>query len=390
MLNEYLQAQLNDLEAQGLKRSLKHLEGFQGSRVKIDGRKVLNFCSNNYLGLADDSRLSDAALECMKEQGFGAGASRLVCGNMTAHQKLEAKLTDFKGTQSALLFSSGYMANVGIISSLFGRGDMIYSDRLNHASIIDGIQLSRAKMRRYPHCDLKGLETMLKQDFCGGKRAIITDSIFSMDGDAAPLKELAALAQKYDCVFMIDEAHALGVFGEKGEGLAHHLGVADQIDIHMGTLSKAGGSFGAYCCGSKPLIDFLINTARSFIYTTGMPPSTAAAGLKAIEIIEGDGTGRKKLWENTRYMLAQLKMIGFQTGRSQSPVIPIIIKDARLTVTFSQELFKRGIYVSAIRPPTVPKGTARLRLTVMATHTKEELDYTLNHFQEIGKDLCLL
>jgi len=390
MLEKFLKNELSSLEEKGLQRQLRNLEGFQSSHIQIDGRNVLNFCSNNYLGLADDSRLSNAVIDCLKDEGFGSGASRLICGNMRAHRNLEKRLAQYKGTESCLLFTSGYMANVGIISSVFERGDIIFSDRLNHASIIDGIQLSGAKIKRYPHCDMDALEKMLKEIKGFRKCGIVTDSVFSMDGDLAPLPKLTELAEEYGCILMIDEAHAFGVFGKKGSGLAEHFGIGNKIDIQMGTFSKAAGSFGAYCCGSKSLIDFLINKARSFIYTTGLPPSVAAASLKAIEIIAYEEHTRLKLWDNTRYFLAQLRLVGFDVGRCQSPIIPIIVKDEKLAVEFSNKLFEEGIFAMAIRPPTVPQNSARLRLTVMATHTKQELDFTINCLQKIGKEICLI
>ena len=369
---------------------MRQLKGSQGREIIVDNRKVLNFCSNNYLGLADDERLVDAVKNSLDQAGFGSGASRLVCGTMEAHQQLEKAMAKFKGTERCLLFSSGYMANVGIISSLFSRDDIIFSDKFNHASIVDGIILSRAKFRRYPHGNMFVLERMLKTADKYKKKLIVTDSVFSMDGDIAPLDKICALAQKYQCAVMVDEAHALGIMGNKGKGVVEHFGVENQVDIQMGTLSKAVGSFGAYCCGSKELIEVLINKARSFIYTTAMPPSTAVASLKAIEIIKEDKILREQLWENTKYLNAQLQDLGFDTMQSQTPIIPILVKDSNIAVQFSQLLFNEGIFISAIRPPTVPHNTARLRLTVMATHTQEDLDCVLKHMQKIGRELCLI
>lgn len=389
MIGSFLTETLNDLQQRGLYRTMREMTGPQGAHITISGREVLNFCSNNYLGLASDSRLKEAAKQAIEQEGFGSGASRLVCGNMLAHQKLEEKLAQFKGMESAITFSTGYMVNIGIISSLFGRGDVIFADRLNHASLIDGILLSQVEFKRYPHCDMEGLETMLRNSSGFKKRAIITDSVFSMDGDLAPLKEIVDLAQKYDCSVMIDEAHALGVFGAKGEGLAHHLGLQDKIDIQMGTLSKAAGSFGAYCCGSKELISFLINKARSFIYTTALPPSVAAVSMRAIEIIEKEEDLRKTLWGKTEYVKKHLKDLGFNTMNSASPIIPILVKDSIVALEFSQRLLEEGIFISAIRPPTVPVNTARLRLTVMATHSREDLEYLVEKIEKIGEKLCL-
>ena len=386
----FLDQTLIGLEREGLKRNLRHLSGRQGSKIVIEGKEVLNFCSNNYLGLAADERVGQAAISCIEKEGFGSGASRLVCGNMTAHRQLEKSIAEFKGAENCLVFNTGYMANVGIIACLFGRDDIIFSDRLNHASIIDGVQLSQAKWKRYPHRDMNALEEMLKGAALHHKRCIITDSVFSMDGDLAPLDQIVTLAKKYDCLVMIDEAHAIGVMGKNGKGLAEYFGVEDKIDIQMGTLSKAVGTFGAYCCGSNKLISYLINKARSFIYTTGMPPSTAAASLKAIEIIKNTPQQRKQLWENTQRMNSTLKNLGFNTMNSQTPIIPVLLKDSNAAVDFSRRLFERGIFVSAIRHPTVPKNTARLRLTVMATHTREQIDFVCEQFQTIGKELCLI
>ena len=388
--DQFLKEVLAQLDEKGLRRSLRAIDGPQESEIVIDGQKVINFCSNNYLGLANDARLSDAAIVAMREEGFGAGASRLICGNMTSHRRLEEKLARFKGSEAALVFSTGYMANVGIISSLFGRDDIIFSDKFNHASIIDGILLSQAQFKRYPHNDMNVLEAMLTEAGGFQKRCIVTDSVFSMDGDLAPLQKIVDLARRYDCLVMVDEAHAFGVMGKSGKGLVEYLGLEKEIDIQMGTFSKAAGSFGAYCCGSRELIDFLINKARSFIYTTGMPPALAGASIKAIEIIETDHARRQKLWENTHYLKERIDALGFETLNSVTPIIPIVIGDAQVAVDFSKRLLAEGILVSAIRPPTVPMNTARLRVTVMANHTTEQLDYLLQTLAKIGRGPCLI
>jgi len=394
-MNNFLAESLFEIETAGLHRKLRTVSGTQGRKIAIDvdGRgsvEVLNFCSNNYLGLADDPRLKEAAIEAIKKEGFGSGASRLVCGNMTSHIKLEEKLAHFKGAERCLLFSTGYMANVGIISSLFDREDVIFSDRLNHASIIDGILLSQAKLRRYPHNDMAALEDMLKDTDGFKKKVIITDSVFSMDGDIALLDKIVDLARRYDCWVMVDEAHALGVLGKNGKGAVEHFGLEGQIDIQMGTLSKAAGSFGAYCAGSSKLIDYLINRARSFIYTTGLPPNVAAASVKAIEIIESEPKRHEQLWENTNFLKAGLKNLGFDTLQSRTPIIPIVVREPAVAVEFSRKLFEAGIFVSAIRPPTVPVNTARLRVTVMATHQSQDLQFALTQFERIGRELCLI
>jgi len=390
MINEFLDEELKDIQSRGLKRKLRLVTGSQGPEIVVEGKKCLNFCSNNYLGLANDPRLTEAAYVAMKEEGFGAGASRLVCGNMSAHQKLEKKIIEFKQCEAALVFNTGYMANVGVISSLFNRSDWIFSDKLNHASIVDGIKLCEANFRRYPHNDMEGLERVLKSTPAKGKRCIITDTVFSMDGDVARLPEIVKLAKQYNCMVMIDEAHGVGVMGEHGRGLAEHFDVEKDIDIQIGTLSKALGSFGAYCAGSRKLIDYLTNTARSFIYTTALPPAAAAASTEAISIIQCEPGLMKNLWDNTRYVKSRLQEMGFDTMDSQTPIIPILIKDNDKAVEFSKKLFENGIFVSAIRPPTVPIDTARLRLTVMASHSRENLNALCEKLQSIGKDLCLI
>ncbi len=389
-LHTFLDETLIDLDKKDLKRRLRRVEGRQGREIMIEGRRVLNFCSNNYLGLADDPRLCRAAIDCIEREGLGSGAARLVCGNLSVHEILEEKIARFKGTERALIFNTGYMANVGIISGLFGRGDMIFSDRLNHASIVDGILLSQAEMKRYPHGDVRALEQMLQSATGYKKKMIVTDSVFSMDGDIAPLKGLASLAQKYNCMIMVDEAHTVGVLGKNGKGAVEHFGLEGKIDIQMGTFSKAVGAFGAYVCGSAKLIDFLINKARTFIYTTGLPPSVAAAARQGIEIIEQEPDRREKLLENTRYLKSRLNTSGFDTMATQTPIIPILLKEASLAVEFSKRLCDRGIFVSAIRPPTVPAHTARLRVTVMATHRKEDLDFLVGQCTAIGQALCIL
>lgn len=388
--NSYFEEYLADLEGKSLRRTLRNVTGPQGPEICIDGKTLLNFCSNDYLGLAGDPRLSDAAATCMKQEGFGSGASRLVCGNMSAHERLERALAAFKDTEQCLLFSTGYMANIGIITGVFGPGDMIFSDRLNHASIIDGVRLSGAKWKRYAHSDMDSLEKMLKSTPGFRKRGIITDSVFSMDGDCAQLKDIVALAKKYDCLVMVDEAHAFGVMGASGRGLAEHCGVENEIDIQMGTLSKAAGAFGAYCCGDRSLVNYLINTARSFIYTTGMPPSVAAAALKAVSLIRDEPGLRERLWENTRYMRAALNQLGFNTGASETPIIPVFVGDSPMALRFSRLLMAEGLYVTPIRPPTVPMGTARLRITVTAAHQQQHLDLALERLQKTGRELCLI
>ncbi|MFC1704089.1 8-amino-7-oxononanoate synthase [Candidatus Omnitrophota bacterium] len=359
-------------------------------KVKVDGRSVINLCSNNYLGLASDPRIKQAAIKAIEEYGVGSTASRLVCGNSTLHKELEERLARFKGTEAALVFSCGYMANLGIISSIVDRDALIFSDKLNHASIVDGIVLSRATLKRYPHKDMSALKRLLAQSLEQKKKLIVTDTVFSMDGDTAPLKEIVTLAKQHQGVVMIDEAHATGVFGPKGNGLAAELGISNQIDIHMGTLSKALGAHGAYVCASKDLINFLINFSRPFIYTTALPPAIAAASIKAIDIIEQEPELRNRLWENVKFIKDALSGLGFDTLENNSPIIPLIVGNADATMEFSTQLFNEGVFVQGIRPPTVAEGTSRLRVTVTAAHTREDLECALERIKKTAKKLCLI
>jgi 8-amino-7-oxononanoate synthase len=378
MKTEILKKELHNLESSGTLRSLKTVDSPQGREIIVDDRRVLNFCSNDYLGLANDARIKKAAIEAIEEYGFGSGASRLVCGNMGPHEKLEEEMAGFKETESALVYSTGYMANTGIISALLDRHSFVLSDKLNHASIIDGILLSRARLMRYPHLDMQALEVMLKAVPAGRQKLIVTDTVFSMDGDRAPLKEIVRLSRQYEAMLMVDEAHAFGVLGEKGGGLVEELHLQPDVDIQMGTLSKAAGCFGAYVCGPKLLRDYLINKSRSFIYTTAMPPALAQAARIALHLIRQENHLRQQLQKNADHLRAGLGKLGFDTMGSSTPIIPVLVKDAIQARAMSQRLLQLGIFVQAIRPPTVPEGTSRLRLTVMATHTEEDLEKLLN------------
>jgi len=365
MNTDYLQQHLNELEAQGLYRSLKKVS------------PLLNFSSNDYLGLANDVRLIKAAVDAAQQYGVGSGASRLISGNMDVHERLEEELAAFKHTESALVYTSGYMANCGIIPALMDRHGVIFSDKLNHASIIDGIILSRAQLMRYPHADVQALEEMLKKSTSSNK-LIVTDSVFSMDGDRAPLCEIVELARRYGAMVMVDEAHGFGVLGKNGGGLVEELGLTDAIDIQMGTLSKAAGCMGAYVCGTSTLKNYLVNKSRSFIYTTAISPILVQAARTALKIIVEDKGLRLGLLEKAEYLRQGLSRLGFDTMNSTTPIIPILVKDPTAAVTMSKHLLEQGIFVQAIRPPTVPMGTSRLRVTVSAVHTKENLDQLLD------------
>ncbi len=384
-MDNSLQEDLDQLQALGLRRGLRQTQSPQGRTIVVDGRRVLNFCSNDYLGLADDERVKAAAIASIGQDGFGSGASRLVGGNMSAHTALEERLATLKKTEACLLFSSGYMANVGIISALMGRNDIVFCDRLNHASIIDGILLSRAKMKRYPHVDMTALEENLRQASGYQRKLIVTDTIFSMDGDIAPLKDIVELARRWGAWVMVDEAHAFGVLGPTGMGLVEEVGLSGKVQVQMGTLSKAAGCFGAYVCGSAVLKETLINHARSFIYTTGMPSCVAAAAHAGVNIIAAEPGRRRQLLDNADHLRQGFKALGLDTMRSTTPIIPILAGEANRAVAMSQKLFERGFFVQAIRPPTVPVNTARLRVTVTAAHTREDCDA----FLEAVKTTCL-
>ena len=374
----------------GLYRVLRPIDGAQDAVVSLDGHDVLLFSSNNYLGLANHPALKRAAAEAVERFGCGSGASRLISGSMVVHHELEARLAALKKTEAALVFPTGYHANVGVLSALMGPGDTILSDGLNHASIIDGCRLSRAEVRVYPHGDTQTLAALLAACPPSGRRLIVTDTVFSMDGDLAPLAELVELARRYDAWLMVDEAHATGVFGPHGGGLVEQAGLVDHVDIHMGTLGKALGGIGAYVAGSRELIDWLVNRARSFIYTTGMPPAAAASALAALDLVEREPERRQRLWDNTRFLSDGLRGLGYGIGDSRSQILPVIIGDARQTMALAEATLRRGVFAHGIRPPTVPEGTSRIRVTPMATHTRAQLERTLDAFEAAGKEVGVL
>jgi glycine C-acetyltransferase len=376
----------------GLHRSLRLIESDQPGRVKIDGKSVLLLCSNNYLGLAEHPLLKDASIKAVELYGAGSGASRLVSGNMLLHEVLEEKLAAFKGCEASVIFNCGYSANIGIISAVVAKGDTIFSDRLNHASIVDGALLSRAKLVRYPHNDLHTLEKLLERHQGGGRQLIITDGIFSMDGDIAPLKQLVELKNKFAAILMVDDAHGTGVIGASGRGSAEVCGVADQIDIHMGTLGKGLGSFGAYATGSLDMIDFLRNRARSFIFSTSLPPAVLAASIAALDIVSSPegSTLRKKLDDNRIQFSGSLQCAGFDTLGSSTHIVPVLVGEAAKTMEFSRRLLDKGVFVQGIRPPSVPVGSSRLRCTVMANHTAVDLEQAYTAIVATGRDLGVI
>lgn len=388
----FFRDEIDRLARSGLYRSLRTLEPAADGRVIINGKESILLCSNNYLGLADHPALKSASIDAVSRYGAGSGASRLVSGNLELHDRLEKRIAAFKGTEAALLFNSGYAANIGTIQAIVGRGDTIYSDRLNHASIVDGAILSRARLIRYPHNDFMALRTLLENDRSSGRRLIVTDGVFSMDGDIAPLQELVAIKREFNALLMVDEAHATAVMGEHGRGSAELLGVAEDIDIQMGTLGKGLGSFGAYIAGSREMIEYLMNSSRSFIFSTSLPPATLAASIAALEIAasaEGDEL-RRRLEANRRLFTGTLEESGVNTLGSPTQIIPIMVGAAAETMNFSKTLLEEGIFVQGIRPPTVPAGSCRLRCTVMAVHTTEDLEFAADKIIFVGKKLGIL
>ena len=387
MLKDILTARLAEVKESGLYRRLRAVESAQDAAIILEGQEVLLFSSNNYLGLANHPALKQAAREATQQYGCGSGASRLISGSMAVHHELEQRLATLKKTEATLVFPTGYHANIGVLSALMGAGDTILSDGLNHASIIDGCRLSRADTRVYRHADSAHLAELLQACPPTGQRLIVTDSVFSMDGDLAPLAEIVGLARQYDAWVMVDEAHATGVFGPHGGGLVEELGLAGQVDIRMGTLGKALGCVGAFVAGSHELIDWLVNRARSFIYTTAIPPAMAAAVLAALDIVEQEPERRQQLWDNTRFLSDGLRSLGYTLGATRSQILPVIIGEARETMVVAQAILQRGVFAHGIRPPTVPAGSSRIRVTPMATHTQDQLSRTLDAFAAAGREV---
>ena len=368
-----LEADIAVIRGRGLYRHLRTIDGPEDAEVVVDGRRALLFCSNNYLGLANDPAVVGAAQGAAERYGAGSGSSRLISGTLAIHAKLEEQIAQWKGAERALVFSSGYHANLGAIQTLVGRGDLVLSDELNHASLIDGCRLARADVRVYPHKDLEALERELRA--ASARRVlIVTDSVFSMNGDRAPLVEICDLAERHGAAVMVDEAHGTGVMGPSGSGLVEELDLRGRVLVEMGTLSKALGSFGAYVAGSRALTELLVNRARTFIFTTGLPPAAVGAAAAAIDIVQREPERRSRLWRNARALHRAIAAAGIATVPLESPILPIVLGDEARTMRACERLLERGVFVQGIRPPTVPEGTSRLRVTVMATHTEEQIE----------------
>ncbi len=384
-----LAARLDELRERGLHRRLRLVSGPQGPRVLLDDEPVLLLCSNNYLGFADHPKVCEAAAEASLRWGVGAGASRLISGNMKLHRRLEERLAAFKGSEAALLFGSGYLANSGTIAALARNGEVVFSDQLNHASIIDGCRLARAETFAYRHCDLEHLEWGLRKAQGRGS-LIVSDGVFSMDGDIAPIAGLAELARRYDCRLMVDEAHATGAVGPGGRGSVAASGLEGEVDVVVGTLGKALGSYGAYVCASRELVEYLVNVARPFIFSTAPAIPVVAAALAALELLEANPHRVERLQANARLMREALQAEGLPLGPSQTQILPVMVGEAEATLELCELALERGVFAQGIRPPTVPEGTSRLRLTTMATHRGAELAAAAKTLAAAARELEIL
>ena len=392
----YLTDQINQLKEKGTHFKLRVLEDEQEPVCTFDGKKVINLASNNYLGLTTHPKLREAALEATKKYGVGSGAVRTIAGTMRIHMELEEKIARFKNVEACVVFQSGFAANAGTVSAILGKDDFIISDELNHASIIDGARLSRAKILVFRHKDIAHAEEQLASiKDQPGNRLLITDGVFSMDGDIGPLPALCDLAEKYGAIMMVDDAHSSGVLGRNGRGTIDHFKVHGRVDVQVGTLSKAIGALGGYVCGTRDLIDFLYHRARPFLFSTSHPPSVAATCIAAFDVLEQEPQLMEKLWENTRYFKKELGNLGFNIGgkntpASETPITPIIVGEGKLAMQFSRELFNEGVMATGIAFPTVAEGRARIRTIMTAKHTREQLDQALDTLKNVGKRLAII
>jgi glycine C-acetyltransferase len=386
----FLSTELNNLKQQGLYRKLRVLEGKPESHTTFDHKSVVNLSSNNYLGLTTHPKLVAAALKAVEQFGVGSGAVRTISGTMAMHMELERRLAKFKHVESVVVFQSGFAANAGTVAAVLTKDDVIVSDELNHASIIDGARLSKATIKVFPHKDVDAARKIMKDLPPAQKKILITDGVFSMDGDLGRVAELSALAEEYGAIMMVDDAHASGVFGKNGSGTVDHFGCHGRVDIQVGTLSKAIGVLGGYVAGSKDLIEFLYHRARPFLFSTSHPPAVTAACLAALDILETEPQWIEKLWDNTRFFKAGLERLGFNTGMSESPITPVIVGEATTAAKMSDTLFERGVFAQSLGFPTVARDKARLRTIVSATHTKEDLQYALDSFAAVGRELGVI
>jgi len=387
---DYLASEIQALRDQGTYRRLRVLDDEQKARTSIDHRVVVNLSSNNYLGLTTHPKLRERAVEAIRTRGVGSGSVRTIAGTMDVHLQLERKLAEFKRTEAAVVFQSGFAANAGTVAAILGRDDAIVSDELNHASIIDGARLSRATIKVFPHRDVAAARRIVEELPRTQRKLLISDGVFSMDGDLGALPDLCDLAEEFGCIMMVDDAHASGVFGQQGRGTIDHFGLHGRVDVQVGTLSKALGVLGGYVAGSRSLIEFLYHRARPFLFSTSHPPAVAAACLAAIEVMETEPDLMNQLWENTRFFKSGLQALGFDTGSSESPITPVIVGEATLAMALSDQLFEKGVFAQGIGFPTVPHGKARVRTIVTATHTRDQLEFALDCFKNVGTTLGVI
>ena len=387
---QFLSDELDSLKQQGLYRPLRVLETEQAAHATFDRKSVVNLSSNNYLGLTTHPKLREAALEAVRKFGAGSGSVRTIAGTMDMHMELERRLATFKNVESVVVFQSGFTANAGTVAAILTKEDVVISDELNHASIIDGCRLSRATIKVFPHKDVDAARKVLKDLPAKQRKLLITDGVFSMDGDLGALPELCGVADEFGAIMMVDDAHASGVFGRQGRGTVDHFNCHGRVDIQVGTLSKAIGALGGYVAGTKDFIEFLYHRARPFLFSTSHPPAVAAACIAALDVLETEPQWMQQLWDNTEFFKAGLAGLGFNTGRSQSPITPVIVGEAPLAAQMSDKLFQAGVFAQSIGFPTVPRGMARLRTIVTATHTREDLQYALDMFGKVGKELGVI
>ena len=386
----FLSTELESLKQQGLYRKLRVLEGEQKPKSTFDHRQVVNLSSNNYLGLTTHPLLRERALEATRTLGVGSGSVRSIAGTMDIHMELERRLADFKKTEAVVVFQSGFAANAGTVAAVLSREDVVISDELNHASIIDGCRLSRAAIKVFPHKDAAAARKVVSELPAAQRKLLITDGVFSMDGDLGALPQLCDIAEEFGCIMMVDDAHASGVFGSNGRGTIDHFGVHGRVDVQVGTLSKAIGALGGYVAGSRALIDFLYHRARPFLFSTSHPPAVAAACIAALDVLEQEPQIIDRLWENTRFFKTGLQTLGFNTGLSESPITPVIVGDGALAMKLSDRLFQEGVFAQGIAFPTVARDKARVRTIVTATHTRDELQFALDVFAKVGRELSIL
>ncbi|HCB02311.1 MAG TPA: 8-amino-7-oxononanoate synthase [Anaerolineae bacterium] len=388
---DWITQEIEILKSQGLYNNIRTIGSPQGAWLIVDGKKVLNFCSNNYLGLANHPDLISASKNATVKLGIGPAAVRSIAGTTTLHVELEKRIAQFKGVESSITFQSGFTANLATVPALVGKEDVIFSDKLNHASIIDGCRLSGAKIIAYEHNDVKSLEEQIKANLSQYRRAlIITDGVFSMDGDVAPLPEIYEVAKKYDILLMVDDAHGEGVLGKGGRGIVDHFGLHGKVDVEVGTFSKAFGVVGGMVAGKSVIIEWLRQRGRPFLFSSAMTIPDTAACLAAIDLLEDSTQLVDKLWENAKYFKAEMKSLGFDTGVSETPITPVMLGEAKLAQQFSRELFESGVFAMAIGFPTVPQGKARIRVMISASHSKDDLDKGLEAFKNVGKKLAVI